>query len=261
MKDLLLVVPSRGRPGNIARLWEAMQATCQGDTTLLVGLDADDPTAQSYPQGPVYRARAGLRQVVVWINELTMPLMGGSSPVSDYRYIGHIGDDNVPRTKGWDVRVMEALELTPFAFGNDLYPYRPPGALCCHVFCRSEVIRALGYLGPPSLRHMYVDDVWMAWGQAAGITFLQDVIIEHLHYSAGKSEPDDNYRESAVYFGADSAAYTAYCNDPAGLGADIRKLLDLKAGAGVTHLDDSDRHSGAAQREAERFDGEAAPAG
>lgn len=222
MRDLLLAVPSRGRPANIARLWEAMQETCQGDTALVVGLDADDPARDGYPAlAQPYVIRENLRQAVAWINELAVPAAG------NYRFIGHIGDDFVPRTKGWDLQIMEALGKTPFAFGNDLYPLRAPGSLCCHIFCRSEIIGALGYLGPPILRHQYVDNAWMAWGLTAGITFLEDVIIEHMHWGAGKAEADDSYRESAACLGADSASYAAYCGDPDGLAADIRKIRDL----------------------------------
>ena len=215
MKDLLLVVPSRGRPANLGRLWDAMQKTCRGDTTLLVGIDNDDPTWWVYPDGPEYVVENGLHQVVAWINHLAVPRTG------EYRFIGTIGDDNVPLTDGWDVAMMTALEKTPFAFGNDLYPFRPPGALCCHVFCRSEVIDALGYFGPPVLRHAYVDDAWMAWGTACGITFREDVIIEHLHYTSGAPN-DDTYARSLALMTADQAAFVTYCRD--GLAADITTI-------------------------------------
>jgi len=215
VNDLLVIVPSRGRPGNVARLADAMEKTCWGDTTLLVGLDDDDPELAMYPSGVLYELRTGLHQVVAWVNELAVPR------TSEYRFIGTIGDDNVPRTSGWDVTMMNALEKNPFAFGNDLYPFRPPGALCCHVFCRSEVIAALGYFGPPALRHAYVDDVWMAWGLACGITFREDVIIEHLHYTNGAAH-DDTYARSQALMGADQAAYVEYCRD--GLAADIAKI-------------------------------------
>jgi len=221
MKDLLLVVPSRGRPASIGRLREAMAATCRGDTTLLVGLDDDDPQLPDYLDlkstwKDLVQIEPDLHQVVAWINKLAM------SHVRGYKYVGHIGDDNVPSTIGWDVAIMEALEKTPFAFGNDLYPLRPAGALCCHVFCRSEVLAALGYFGPPSLRHSYVDDVWMRWGEATGITFLQDVIIEHLHHTVGKSPADQNYADSGGLTGQDAAAYSAYCATE--LESDIGKI-------------------------------------
>jgi len=224
VKDLLIVVPSRGRPRNIARLLDAMDATCRGDTTLVVGLDEDDPWLDEYLamfgiKGVLSftEVRPGLRQVVAWINALAVPRTG------DYRYIGHFGDDNVPSTDGWDVRIMEALEKHPFAFGNDLYP-RAPGSLCCHVFTRSEVIDKLGYFGPPGVRHMYVDVIWMAWGHACGISYLDDVILEHMHYSAGKAPADESYAISTALIPSDLDAYHRYCADPAGLAADISKL-------------------------------------
>jgi len=217
VNDLLLAVPSRMRPHNIERLRDAMAATCRGDTHLLVGLDDDDPARDQYPEGVGYVVRSGLRYVVPWVNELAVPRTG------EYRFIGHVNDDNVPKTVGWDVQIMEALEKTPFAFGNDLYP-RTPGELCCHVFMRSEVVRALRYFGPPCLRHMWVDVTWMQWGKACGITYLHDVIIEHCHYTNGKALVDDSYRASTALMAVDEAAYNAYCADPEGLAADIGKI-------------------------------------
>jgi hypothetical protein len=216
---LLLLVPSRGRPQNIARLWQAMNATCEGETTLLVGLDADDPRREDYPGGPEYVIREHLHQVVAWINYLSGPLFRDG-----YDFVGTIGDDNVPRTAGWDTAMMGELEQQPFAYGNDLYPFRPPGVLATHVFTRAEVIGALGYFGPPALRHSFVDDVWTAWGAAAGISFRRDVIIEHLHFTTGALH-DDTYARSQAVMAADQAVYAAYCQD--GLAADILKILAI----------------------------------
>lgn len=225
--SLLVAVPSRGRPQNVHRLISAMRDTCTGNTTLLLGLDEDDPQLPAYRLLPGVSirdnpvrievvVRAGLRQVVGWLNELTV------KRAAEYQFTGHIGDDNVPSTPGWDTEIMKALDETPFAFGNDLNPGRPPGSLCCHVFCRSEVIGALGYLGPPSLRYSYVDDVWMRWGQACGITYLHNVRLEHRHYSTGAAEMDENYQRSADFFQQDQAAYLRYCAD--GLARDVAKI-------------------------------------
>lgn len=240
MRDLLLVVPSRERPHNIARLLDAMISTCQAKTDLVVGLDWDDPTRGAYPGIPElpehgetpyvvpgpdplieYELRDGLRQVVGWMNVLAMPRLDG------WRAVGHIGDDNVPRTPGWDVQVMDALERQPFAYANDLYgrPAPPdPSALCCHVFMRSEVGKALGFIGTPHTRHMYVDAAWMQWGLACGIEYLEAVVMEHMHYTAGKAPPDASYIASTSLMPADAAAYNAYCAEPNGLASDILKI-------------------------------------
>ncbi len=219
VRDLLLVVPSRERPANIARLAEALKETCRGDTHFLVGLDADDPTLPEYLDldcETEFVVEADLHGVVAWVNHLAVPRAAG------YRFIGTINDDNVPRTEGWDVRVIEALHGVPFCFGNDLHPGRPPGSLCCHVFMHAEVVETLGYMGVPSLRHMYVDDAWMAWGQAVGIEFLEDVVIEHLHPTAGKSETDASYETSEALMAADGARFDAYRRER--LETDLEKL-------------------------------------
>jgi hypothetical protein len=217
VEDLLMAVPSRGRPHNIARLWQAMQDTCTADTTLLAGLDEDDPSAQAYPAGPAYVIRPGLRYVTAWVNELAVPR------AQDYLAIGHFGDDNVPVTPGWDTAMLRALGRTPFAFANDQYPSREPGTLCCHVFMRSEVTRTLGYFGPPSISHMYVDVAWMAWGKACGITYLHDVLIPHRHYTTGASQLDETYARSCARTSEDLQAWHAYCRS-GGLNDDIGKL-------------------------------------
>lgn len=218
MKDLLVAVPSRGRPASLERLRDAMEATCRGDTHLLAGVDGEDPCLTAYLGMPGVTFRVlpgGGRGVVACLNAMVMPDLG------EYRYIGHFGDDNVPRTEGWDVAITEALERTPFAFGNDLYP-REPGSLCCHIFTRAGVVRALGYLGPPCFRHMFVDPVWMEWGKACGITYLHDVILEHLHFTRGLSPQDETYRAAYTSWPQDEAAYHAYLAD--GLAADIAKI-------------------------------------
>lgn len=215
-----MLVPSRGRPDNIRRLVAAFDETCTADTRLIVGLDMDDPQLLEYldviPMHVHPVVLSDLRQVVAWTNRLAAGFG------DEAHNLGMIGDDNVPRTKGWDTRVCESLVNHNFCFGDDLNPGRPAGSLCCHVFMRSEVVYQLGYAGPPSLRHMYVDDVWMAWGQATSIEFLSDVVIEHLHPSAEKATDDAVYEASLACVDEDARAFHAYCRD--GLGRDIRRL-------------------------------------
>ena len=224
MADLALLVPSRGRPHNVARLIDAMDATCRANTTLVVGVDDDDPMLPDYRALPVeVIVRGGLkRQLVRWLNVLAVPR------ANDYAYLGHIGDDNVPRTVGWDERVIESLQRqgpVGFCFGDDLDPGRAPGSLSIHIFMTSNVVRRLGYMGPPRIQHMYVDPVWYAWGQATSIEYLPDAVLEHMHYTiSGKSPHDESYAASTGLIPADCANYNDYCDDPGGLNGDIAKL-------------------------------------
>ena len=84
-----------------------MDQTCRGDTRLVVGVDDDDPTLDDYKAiaGCELVVKPGLHhRLVDWLNVLADPLS------VQYKALGHIGDDNVPLTDGWDVRVMERLE-------------------------------------------------------------------------------------------------------------------------------------------------------
>jgi hypothetical protein len=213
-----MLIPSRGRPQNITRLWQAMQETCTADTDLIVGLDTDDPTWSRYPVGPTYYLEEGISYVTPWVNELARRTQG------TYTAIGHFGDDNVPVTKGWDTRVLEALDETPFAFADDQYP-RDPGSLSCHIFMRSEVADTLGYMGPPEISHMYVDVAWMAWCVSCGYKYLSDVLIPHHHYTLGAAH-DETYARSYAQTAVNLQAWHAYSRreGPGGLNADIAKL-------------------------------------
>lgn len=200
-----------------------MDATCRGDTQLVVGVDDDDPNLKDYLAfdgwaGTEVVVNPGLqRQLVRWLNLLAVPR------AETFRFIGHIGDDNVPRTVGWDVRVAESLERNYFCFGDDLDPGRPPGSLSLTIFMAAYVVRTLGYMGPPKLQHMYVDPIWYAWGRQTSIEFLSDVVLEHMHYTiSGKAPHDESYALSTSLIPEDCQRYNDYCQD--GMNADIEKL-------------------------------------
>ncbi|HVJ27500.1 MAG TPA: hypothetical protein VM493_08140 [Vicinamibacterales bacterium] len=220
MADLAVIVPSRARPQNIARLMEAMDQTCRADTELVVAVDDDDPTLEDYLTLNANLTVGPSRRLVAWLNKLA------PAAAEESRFIGHIGDDNIPRTEGWDERIIESLEAQGdigFCFGDDLDPGRVPGSLSIHIFLTAEVIKRLGYMGPPILQHMYVDPVWFAWGTATSIEFLPDVVLEHMHYTiSGKGTQDDSYAASTGLIPSDCGNYNAYCAD--GMNADIEKL-------------------------------------
>ena len=69
---------------------------------------------------------------------------------------------------------------------------------------------------------MYVDLAWMTWGHVAGITFLPDVKIEHMHFMEGKAPFDESYQRSRQGVGQGYVALGRYVENK--LERDIRKL-------------------------------------
>lgn len=208
MADLVVIVPSRGRPEALEELRRAFEETCTADTQLLVVVDEDDPAASAYTgyvlTTPSHSMVEALNSAAAYLAD---PLLV-SSPFA----IAFMGDDHRPRTVGWDQAYLDALrELgTGIVYGDDGFQGEN---LPTQVAMTSDIVRALGYMAPPKLTHLFVDDYWKALGQGIGcLRYLPDVIVEHMHPFAGKAEWDEGHRrvnDQAMYK-RDRFAYQAY---------------------------------------------------
>ncbi|MFE1321609.1 hypothetical protein [Kitasatospora phosalacinea] len=228
--DLLVIIPTRGRPaavGEIMQAWTATGATAD----VLFAIDDNDPRLDEYTAVATALALAG-DQRVRWAVGPRLRLCGtlneqALKAAADYRYLAFLGDDHRPRTHGWDARLRECLSGGPgIAYGNDLLMgEQMPTA----VAMTADIVQALGYMAPPALVHLCLDLVWLDWGRGMDrITYMDDLIIEHLHPAAGKAALDAGYEEcnSPEQVTADAAAYYDY-RDGGGLQADLDKLLAL----------------------------------
>src|SRR5690606_31550877 len=93
----------------------------------------------------------------------------------------------------------------------------------------SNIVTALGYMAPPDLVHLFLDNAWLDWGRGAEcLTYLPGTVIEHMHPAAGKAANDAGYLEanSQTRFTADRDAYEQYTATQ--LADDIKKLEALK---------------------------------
>ncbi|NML55376.1 hypothetical protein HHL19_16530 [Streptomyces sp. R302] len=221
--DLLVIVPTRSRPDSVPQLLTAWRET--GATAdLLFAIDEDDPRRDDYlaHKGAQFTVGPRLR-LVGTLNDVAV----GQAP--RYRYLAFMGDDHRPRPadRPWDARIRECLSGGPgIVYGNDLLQgENMPTA----VAMTSDIVTALGYMAPPSMIHLCVDLVWKDWGTGMGrITYLPDMIIEHLHPANGKAELDPGYEEcnSTAMVDHDNAAYHAY-RDGGGLNTDLTRLRAL----------------------------------
>jgi hypothetical protein len=244
--ELAVVVPTRNRPDTAARLAEAFTETCTTDTALALAVDDNDPTGVRYaealavPLVPVDRASAEdwarLRErrigvfstastaMVASLNQAAVAIVANLGPFA----VGFMGDDNRPRTPGWDRRfVAELRELgSGIVYGNDLVQGEN---LPTQVAITSDIVRELGFLGPPTLTHLYVDNFWRDIGTRAGcLRYLPDVVIEHLHPLVGKGDVDEGYRRvnAPDAYRRGETAYRAYV--AADLDTDAARIRALR---------------------------------
>lgn len=250
--DLLVLVPSRGRPGSIPGLAEAIATTAHTCPHLLVAVDDDDPALPGYQALPVWTDPDPdhASPDAPLTAELTVGPRARLGPTlnaiareraAEHTAIAFLGDDHRPRTPGWDARCLEILGNLPrtghgdnggggMVYGDDQFQ---GAAKPTAIVMSASIIRVLGWMVPPGLIHLYIDDAWLALGTAIGrIRYAPDVIIEHLTPYAGKSAWDAGYAEvnSPAQYADDQAVFTDWVTSPGGLRAAVAILRE----AGLT---------------------------
>jgi hypothetical protein len=224
MADLVVITPSRGRPGQLAELARAVHDTTDGRVYVAGLVDDDDPHRAEYKD--LLDVWTGPRKSLAgWTNYAATVLLdqpAGERP----RYLASLGDDHLPRTRDWDLVLIGAIEAMPgpgIAYGNDLYQ----GAnLPTAWVVAAEVVDALDWMMLPTCEHMYVDTAVLELGRAADrIAYVPEVVIEHRHPLAGKAAWDASYRETnaAARYERDQAAYENWVAN-GGLATDVATL-------------------------------------
>ncbi|MEU3990104.1 glycosyltransferase family A protein [Streptomyces platensis] len=228
--DLLVIIPTRGRPQAVSALVDAWNDT-SATADLLFAVDTDDPELAGYKaHAAEYKGDERIRFTFGKRRRLCGTLNAQAvKAAKQYRFLAFMGDDHRPRPAAmpWDARIRECLSGGPgIVYGNDLLMgERMPTA----VAMTSDIVRTLGFMAPDCLVHLCLDLVWLDWGRGMGrITYLDDMVIEHLHPANGKAELDAGYEEcnSEAQVSADSTAYYDY-RDNGGLEADLAKLRKL----------------------------------
>jgi hypothetical protein len=207
--DLLVIVPSRGRPGSIARMLDAVHATAKMATHVHVAVDDDDPELERYQYVMGQAGRDGdtlttgpRKGLAAWTNEIAV------SRAAEYPFLASLGDDHVPYTPGWDkalIRAIVDMGGTGISYPWDGTREDIPEA----VVMSSDIVTALGWMCLPGLEHWYVDNVWADLGRGAGcLRHLRAVKVEH----AWKG--DQTSRDSSEKLAADREAYWAWRRSP-----------------------------------------------
>jgi hypothetical protein len=123
----------------------------------------------------------------------------------DITILGFIGDDHRFRSWAWDEEVSNALTNGGVAWAYDGVH---GGDLPTQWFVSKDIASALGWLALPDCRHFYLDNAWadLAYGAECAY-YLEHVLIEHMHFSFGKSELDDTYMYSMKIGDGDHGRY------------------------------------------------------
>ena len=112
-------------------------------------------------------------------------------------HIGMFGDDVLPETVGWDEALIEALgDDLGVAYGDDGLRKKHAPDLPTHYVTQTEVYRRLGYLAPPGIKHLFLDNVARDVGNYLRNFVFVPVSIRHLHpWAEGEHLHDTTYAE------------------------------------------------------------------
>lgn len=229
--DLVMIVPTRGRPGNIRKVISAWDFTNAWDVAdLWLAVDADDPEIEGYRElfeqtrhpdtdEPLFQ----LMEFDEWVPMVTKLDQASLILKDNYFALGFAGDDHIPQTINWAQTYLANLrELkTGLVHGDDGYQ----GAnICTEWAVTADVVRTLGRMIPAPVEHMYSDvSLHDLMTEAGALRYLPQVRIEHMHPIVKKAENDEQYKRvnSREQFARDKASYDGWKNG--------RKSADLAA--------------------------------
>ena len=204
MNTNLAVIPSRGRPDNVERAVAALKEHSK-ISDICVAIDDDE--ADLYPRidGVIYEVNPRLRM------NGTLNLVANKY-ADKYKTIYFLGDDHMVRTTGWDELLYAPIKERTYglAYGDDKFQGE---GLATAVMMSTNIIKILGFMSPPVLIHLYMDNFWMTMGHALdAINYVPAAVIEHMHYLNGKAEQDQGYIDvnSSEVYTADRAAFEQY---------------------------------------------------
>jgi predicted O-methyltransferase YrrM len=202
MRDLAVLIPTRGRPENIRKVigaWDFTNAWDRADMVLII--DKDDPEYPRYLDVVEETRHPDTGDVLVKTYEvdwhMAMVHKLNQAAVALFRgwfALGFAGDDHLPQTIGWADRYVSVLrELgTGMVYGDDGYQGRK---LSTEWAITSDVVGVLGRMVPADVEHMYCDNSMMDLFRAAGaLRWLPEIRIEHMHPVAGKAASDAQYQ-------------------------------------------------------------------
>lgn len=198
LKSTLVILPSRGRPSNVKEVIDSfIETRAQSKSHMIVALDDDDNELSNY------------LNIIESVNDRTIgyasderirmiPTVNRTFDIwPDYDYYCFVGDDHRFRTYGWDAEAIRVLEEKTNGwgiwYGDDLLQGEniPTAGVMS-----GKLAREIGFIALPGLIHLHMDTFWKRIGDELGIIHYDpNHIIEHMHYTIGKSEVDDQYLE------------------------------------------------------------------
>ena len=188
----MIILPTKGRPHNLRRFISAYVKT-RATLPVLVALDGADIASYTEFFNSLYEPIP---------QQFSFIIMPAGTPIGDIfniisskfcnePFYGVMADDVVPETEFWDVVLRDACVPDKISWGSDGIQN---ARLATHPFIGGDLVRKLGWMAPPGVKHWYVDNGWTQLAKLADAgAYLPEVKTTHMHPVRDKAPMDETY--------------------------------------------------------------------
>jgi hypothetical protein len=198
------ILPTRGRP---ERCQQALDSIAAAETTTpgVVSVGGDiDPAYEQLKLPADWRIEFSDQPA------LCPRLNDVFERNRDEPWYGLLNDDFIVETAGWDVKLSAAAGRHNMASFDDGWVSAQNPILTINTF-GGDLVRALGWLVLPGVKHLYADNLWHDLARALGNhVHCDDVKIEHRHHMNGKAPIDATYQAGIACQPEDERVYHAF---------------------------------------------------
>lgn len=202
MAKISLLLPTRGRPQWVRRVFESLAAHTSRleDLEVVLYVDEDDEAGRDFSDDGFRVVKiVGPRASMGTYNTACLKRASGD-------VVMLMNDDVIVRTPAWDRVVLDLAGKVPdgifLAYANDLHMGK---RMCTFPICTKKACEIMIKPYPEEYRTGFIDwhlfDIFKRLRSRGHdrIFYLEQVIFEHRHYMAGKAEIDATYRVKDYY--------------------------------------------------------------
>jgi hypothetical protein len=202
-----LLCPTRNRVDMLRRMWVSACDTANNPDDLELVLYVDKDDTETLTLNPMQH-RGTIKHIMENKKEPYGNLHNICAANASHDILMGCADDVVFRTQGWDTKVLAEFDRIPDKIG---YIYPNDGHhgenLGTHGFFHKNWLDVLGYLVPPIFTVDYSDNYVMDVSKGIGRSiYIEDILVEHMHWTFGKSEFDSTSREAHIRRNRDNNA-------------------------------------------------------
>ena len=195
-----ILCPTRKRTKGLKRMWESAVDTADSpsDLELVLYVDYDDEETNKFLEH-------NLPEALVIISNPDEPEIYSNLHNICCENCTHdifmgCADDVIFRTQGWDTKIVlefnKIKDRIAFIYPDDGYNGEKLGT---HGFFHKNWFNALGYISPPIFSVDYSDNYIMNIASVINrIFYISDMLVEHMHWTFGKSEFDTTAKNAHI---------------------------------------------------------------